>query len=186
LTRWKRHPCRIALHHRRNNRRKINIDQPQTICDYGAIGNVPIGDKVSLVNRHHESGDPSQLVELGDNARRKHTVSGEHGRAAKGQSKRFTEALQITPHVTALRRINVEWRIVPSLRFEDWPQQKSVPLNVDVVRLSKSLDAHCGGIRIGAGEVKPKLQRHNSEFLKNNVIDSSQLPRNAVRGFLVA
>src|SRR5512144_522561 len=70
------------------------------------------------------------------------------------------QPFEVSPHVPALRRIDVERRVIPPLRREDRAEQERPPLYGDAARLGRLRDAHRRRIGIGAGELEPELYVH--------------------------
>src|ERR1700730_8425985 len=63
--------------------------------------------------------------------------------------------------MAALGRKKIERRRVPTLRFEDRPEQKGPKTDLDAGLAGQRVNAHGGRIRIGRGEFEPEVQgRH--------------------------
>ena len=69
----------------------------------------------------------------------------------------FAHASQVSPHIAALGGEDVERRIVPAERLEDRPEQEGAPAQLHPRLRRQLLDAHDGGIGIGAAELVPEL-----------------------------
>jgi len=91
------------------------------------------------------------------NAGRGDPVSGKLRRPLKGQLKRGADALQVAPHITASDRIQIEGGIMTALALKNRPEQKRPPRDSNAKLLGKPPNSEGRGIRIGAGEFKPKF-----------------------------
>ena len=81
---------------------------------------------------------PRLLERDESNTRRQHAVLREMARAAATVIRDRRRALEVAPHVAALRRIEIERRILPALRLEDRAEQKGPEAHPHVSRRARA------------------------------------------------
>jgi len=102
-------------------------DRGENLRDGFGARDLAVLAKVGATDRAHEARTPWLLGRHAGGARRQQAAARELARAAKRNFVLFAKALHVAPHILALQRIEIEWRVAPSLRREDRPQQKRTP-----------------------------------------------------------
>src|SRR5262245_14366270 len=77
----------------------------------------------------------------------------------KRQSEIFADTREITPHVPAFGRIDVEGRCVETLCLEDWTQEERPPAHRDARLLRNVPDAHRRRVGVGRGKLEIEIER---------------------------
>src|SRR6185369_1823371 len=93
------------------------------------VADLAVLREVRAVDGADEVGAPRLLRREARGARRDEAVPREARRPPERQPVLHAQPLDVAPHVPALRRIDVEGRVVPPLGPEDGPEEKRLPDN---------------------------------------------------------
>src|SRR5438309_4384521 len=159
-------PLRLGAETRLRLGRPGGFDQraaraPEHVGDGGdrlVARDVAVLGEVGMDPGAHEVAAPGLGCRRAGHARREQARARENGRPAERQPVLRAQTLQVAPHVAALRRVEVERRVVPALALEHRPEEEGLPLDPDPQIGRERLDPLHGRIGVGAGELEPELE----------------------------
>src|SRR5437899_9950733 len=163
-------PLRLGAETRLRLGRPGGFDQraaraPERVEDGGdrfGARDVAVLGEVGVEYGAHEVAAPELGRRRAGHARDEQARAREDARAAEGQPVLRAQARQVAPHVTALRRVEVEGRVVPALALEHGPEEEGLPLDPYPQTSRERLDPLHGRIGVGAGELEPELEHRSA------------------------
>jgi hypothetical protein len=124
----------------------VTPDSAHDICDHRGIVDLLRFCELRTTNFARKLFAPSLLQAHQRNARREQRILRKRIGQAELQSELGAQPLAIAHHVAALRRIEIERRGVPTLRFENRTEQERAPAHRHARRFRERRDAHRGDV----------------------------------------